>query len=523
MAGKFQGIAVYHNGMMVSDYLNMIPRGELCTDRQGEDVIEGTLGGNTYKVRGHFMDSAGNVYLVIKNFVYRFVYDKVTDTVSFAGVMGGFIGDSPIAAFELVMMDTPVSFCESSTKPSQVYLCDGRYIYWWGIDNSTDLGPKRQAFIVNMLWSPNVISSGVDTEIQPDQYEQLLNPNANKLTMTDIVYIDSIDWFDNKLVGVQKSKNTVWLTCTDPGQFFRNAAKNPFTEDDGTDLWHNWYASTSSADKLVTAVAFGGQLYFLNDKSIEIWGRTGNEDSPIQSNTTQVIHHGARNPVIIADVLYVIANDQIGGEYIAALQGGEFQRISNPEIDRHLDLPVDLQILAQRDETYLFVRLRSDSGEGFVFGEGRWWHWQNDPDETQLVRSSIVGDIAITQTGVFVRFTDEHRRTASGHPITRYVRDSFSNFDVRKIVRRIALVMDSGVRRRFNDLESIGDRDIYLRTSMNRGLSFSQYHYRKLGQSGQNNKVVEWRNLGSSNSLLVEFGTSADYILQIYDVKIDLQ
>lgn len=522
--GKFNGIAVYHNGMMVSDYVNMIPRGETCTDRQGETVVEATMWTQKYDVRGHFMDSNGNVYLVIRNYVHRFTYDAKTGTVAYAGVMSGFIGENYAESFELVMMDTPVSFCESSTKPSQVYLCDGRYVYWWGVDSDPNYPLKRQAFQIGMLWSPNVLATGIDSEIQPDQYDVIVNPSDNKLNLSDIVFIDQIDWFDNRLVGVQKSKNTVWLTCTDPGQFFRNTAKNPFDEDDGTDLWHNWYASTSSADKLVGVVSFGGQLYFLNNRSIEIWGRTGNEDAPIQSNTTQVIHHGARNPVIIADILYVIANDQIGGEYIAAISNGQFARVSNPEIDRHLEAPADLQIISQREETYLMVRLNTSTGESFVFSEGRWWHWVDDVNATHHIRASVVKDIAISTRGLFVRFTDDRKKNADGQRITRYVRDSFANFDIRKIIRRVALVMDSGVRQDPNLItDDDSGRDIYLKVSLNRGLSFSQPHYRKLGLSGQNNKVVEWRNLGSSNSVLIEFGTSSEYILQIYDVKLELQ
>ena len=74
--GKFNGIAVYHNGMMVSDYVNMIPRGETCTDRQGETVVNATMWTQKYDVRGHFMDSNGNVYLVIRNYVHRFTYNE---------------------------------------------------------------------------------------------------------------------------------------------------------------------------------------------------------------------------------------------------------------------------------------------------------------------------------------------------------------------------------------------------------------------------------------------------------------
>jgi hypothetical protein len=62
--------------------------------------------------------------------------------------------------------------------------------------------------------------------------------------------------------------------------------------------------------------------------------------------------------------------------------------------------------------------------------------------------------------------------------------------------------------------------EIYIALSTNRGLTFSQPHYRKLGQAGENNKVVEWRNVGSGNSILAEVGTSALHKLQIYDVEI---
>lgn len=67
------------------------------------------------------------------------------------------------------------------------------------------------------------------------------------------------------------------------------------------------------------------------------------------------------------------------------------------------------------------------------------------------------------------------------------------------------------------------NRQIYIRLSTNRGLSFGQYFFRKLGKSGMNNKVVEWLGLGSGNSMLLEIGTSSAYKLQIYDINIVVQ
>jgi hypothetical protein len=59
--------------------------------------------------------------------------------------------------------------------------------------------------------------------------------------------------------------------------------------------------------------------------------------------------------------------------------------------------------------------------------------------------------------------------------------------------------------------------------STNRGLNFGQPHFRRLGPAGYNNKVIEWRNLGSGNSVLLEIGTTALNKLQIYALKIDAQ
>jgi hypothetical protein len=65
--------------------------------------------------------------------------------------------------------------------------------------------------------------------------------------------------------------------------------------------------------------------------------------------------------------------------------------------------------------------------------------------------------------------------------------------------------------------------EVYIALSVNRGLSFGQPLYRKFGRAGQNNKVIEWRNLGSGNSVLLEVGTTSPARLQIYGLRIDAQ
>ena len=92
------------------------------------------------------------------------------------------------------------------------------------------------------------------------------------------------------------------------------------------------------------------------------------------------------------------------------------------------------------------------------------------------------------------------------------------------IIRKLELVADTGRTERPSGLDTkLDDKSIYCAISVNRGLSFSQRRYRTLGESGQNDKTIEWRNLGSGNSLLVEIGSSSLHKLQLYDIRIDLR
>lgn len=512
--GKFDGITTFHDGLAVSDYVNMIPLGETCIDRIGEVLVsEAAANGN--EIRGWFVDSSKRLYVVSGDLVYTF--DFVNGSYAFEGILKGYIGNQLQPEFKLANHVGKVTFAESSIKPSMIYCCDGKYIYKWASGNYSDMS-------VRMMFSPKVVPmSGTESNARfADQYEAVVNGSSSTLDLRDIAAIESIDWFDNKLVAVEKSKNTVWLTCTDPEQFSRNPSLDPWGGNgESYELWNNWYSSTNSADRLNTAKAFNGQLYLLNSNSIEIWSRTGNESAPLQSNTMQVIHHGARAPLVIGDFMYVIANDTVGQEYIGLIQGGTFKRISTLEIDNRLKKPKDIVPLSIRGETHIMVR--TDSGlDGFVFSEGRWWRWVHPAEDSDGVIASIVGDFAISQNGRIVEFNDNTRKTFLGSEIQRYIRDSFDTWHERKLFRKVAVALDSG---RVTDPSTDEElrRQIYIRLSTNRGLSFGKYYYRTLGKSGVNNKAVEWLGLGSGNSMLLEIGTSSAYKLQIYDIKIVVQ
>lgn len=514
--GKFNGIVEYHDGIAVSEYMNMLPMGEICLDRVGDKLKVKLPSTFKKKFRGCFKDSEDNIYIVAGQTLYR----------SELGTDGQYSALTPMqcwkngATTELVLRTGGnVSFCESSIKPTIVFLCDGTYIYMW---NTTSGTGSRAPYIVNGEYLPGmeIVNYG---SVQPNVLDFIDNDASNLIEVGEdgISHAASICWFDNKLVMRASERNTVWISKTDPGQFYRDTGinENPTDPTDGFPLWNSWYSSTNSADKLVDIASFRGQLFFINTHSIEVWGRTGNEDSPIQSNTTQVIHFGGRSPIIIQDTLFLICRDASGHEGVGAFTN-TFQKISTPEIERRLGTPLDLQLISQRHENYLYVRT-SDSA-GFLFREGRWSSWKSPRDEENPVVCTIYGDLCASLYGDILEFDEESRLTNGGKAIVRYIRDGFEQFQKRVIFRRVECIMDTG---RYGDKgpdSGYGD-EVYMALSTNRGLNFGQPHFRKLGPAGYNNKVIEWRNLGSGNSVLLEIGTTALNKLQIYALKIDAQ
>lgn len=543
---EFNGIVEFHDGLAVSDYVNMIPLGTTCVDRIGDVQVRPPVSLNQFKVRGLFVDSHHNVYIAYGQSLLRYSYDEATDELSQSPEVMQMLIDGEVKDFVFFDKSHKVTFCESSLKPSEVFACDGKFIYvWTTYDGSAR--PQYYKFMVNVVCPPNIARINEDENgVQVNWPSDVPQPDFNSIVFgTETMYTadglqlrdafedvrtDSIDWFDNRLVATQLNKNTVWLTRTDPMYYIRDATIDYLDPEDadtgGYELWANWYSSSANSDKLLTIKAYGGQLYFFNEHTIEIWGRTGNEDAPIQSNTQQVLHFGGAKPTIIEGVMYFVGIDSMNEHFVGAFSP-QFSRITNKEIERRLGDVDTLEKISQYNETYLFVK--NADGDGFVFGSGRWWRWETPKGAAYGVYASIIKDYALADTSAIVKF-DKNRRISGGKRIPRSIRDGFMQLPKRAIIRKIELVADTG-RTDFDSSlnddgtvnEVMADKSVYCAISINRGLAFSQRRYRTLGDSGHNDKVIEWRNLGSGNSILIEIGTSSLHKLQIYDLKANLE
>ena len=183
--------------------------------------------------------------------------------------------DGKLEDFRFINDTHRISFCESSLKPSEVFACDGKLIYAWATyDGITDLTYHK--FNVNVICPPNISSTEekengalvfwTSGELQPDFNSLVFGEKRNTppgIALADefkTMDVDMIDWFDNRLVATQLSKNTVWLTRTDPMYYWRDVNRNvPYLEANeatgGYELWPNWYSSSANSDKLLNICA----------------------------------------------------------------------------------------------------------------------------------------------------------------------------------------------------------------------------------------------------------------------------
>lgn len=577
---KFAGIQSFHDGMSVSEYTNMIPLEESCIDRVGEKILYDRL--RKSQIINTFIDSQKNIYIATTKDVIRLYYNPIRKQWK----RGSFV--APWSdGFDFKYIDgesrtiSSVTFCESTTKPSQVFMCDGQYVYYW---NTSRIVPDDAFTSIQETWpdehyelrvdafTANLLPLGDFTDINsrisfrdttpgiesgygygwwPNLYDGTWQPFTDNY-VGSLWNVSSITWYENRLVCVQKDKNTVRLSAIRPDRWIIPTYDNmrqiwePYqiytiTDNDISSKQYCFvphaYISTASSALLQDAVSFAGQLYFLNDTTIEIWTNTYNEDAPIQHNSLSTIHYGGRSPCIVADAMYLICKDTWHNDFIAMIgTNGQMQRISNDEIEKRIaGRGAIIRPISVRDNSFIVVYcsdpiVNVDLRCGYsVTKAGKWWTYENRyvTDHAFAVWSVATIDgvqIDVGNHGELIAQDQNSRLHVDGSTILRFVRGCFTQLPGRVIVRNVEVVCDTGV----SFIPQVANAPIkrgslYLRLSFDRGMSFGKYLYRPLGEPGKNDARVVWRNCGSGNSFLLEFGTSDNVRFQLYEIDFDLQ
>lgn len=534
---EFHGITQFHDGLAVSEYTNVIPMDHSIIDRQGEQIAihhEGTP-------LETFVDGEGNIYAAYSNGVYAWRYTESNGTHSYTAVKNptGLILAAPNSW-------TKATFCESSTKPSQVYFCDGTNVYYWNTHDVVNGTGEFEVVQIPIFSDPTAILNptvipGEATGIQYGNWPEI---NSDNYDLSKLLKIESITWFDNRLVLKELGKNIIYLTAIDPSRYFIPGAngyayyplgKTITGYDENNQPIYGWvndflpsyYGCMTASATLIDVRAFAGQLYLFNDYSIEIWSATGNYDNPIQHNSQATLYYGGRSPVIIADKMYILCKDTIHNDFVAAIsQSGQFQKLSNVEIERRFQRGAyRIRPLSVRDQSMIVVYTDDTYTLGYsCTAEGKWWCVSNGSFKDNFIAWTICNKhgtiISVSNLGDICEGTDAHRRFCDGRAIPRWVRGAFIQFAGRKILREVEVICDTGDH---YQQPGTGFRpEFYLRVSFDRGLGFGPFLYRKMGAKGTNDRVMIWRNCGSGNSILLEFGTAADTKFQIYGIRFEL-
>lgn len=523
---EFKGISQYNDAFSVSEYNNLIPLLNSCVDRLGEQLVNLPMEGTP---RGTFLDSQGWVWIHFTYHILRFrLNELLNNDVQTVQRISTFLD---VSAKEILFTESTyrVSMVNSlpdgteqlsDTMTTQVYMTDGRQIVYFNTNN-TDFGNtpySEQDYRVTPFGLPTDNAPGF-----PAKPEKTLK-------------ITGMTWFDNRLIISDKHSNSIWITRTDPNWYRRLYAMEPipgetgrWSENGADRLWIERIASTDQASNLNSVVSFSGMLYLFSDKNIETLSRTGTELQPLQLSPNSFLYTGGRNPIVLGDFLYFVALEQSGVEHVAVLnREGSLKVLSNIEIEKRLNSKIGkIYPLVQKNLSFILVypNEESEPNQNWAFAcnqDGFWWKWDNTESGEEMVRHGLFSNLGITNKGNVSLFTEKSRLFVSGNKMPRFLRDYFSTFTGRKILRSVEFICDTGRFLGAPELETSEENATWARFSFNRGANWSRHYFRKLSEIGKNDKVIIFRNCGSGNSICIEFGTGANAALQLHKINLQL-
>jgi hypothetical protein len=499
---KFEGIREYHDGNPVVDYCNVIPLGDKCVDRFGEiniNTFSSTSNNYISFTPGIHFITSNNQLIVFTNdlqFANQWYWCPLSNLYNQVNVEMSSFSVTGHIPFK------PILFTESTIKPGNVLISIGdRIIYVNG-----------ELTAVGYLGMPN------------DPVGTTTNQPNSRLSFV----ITSLEWYDNRLLFVDKSLNTLWVSCSDPMQFVRNGPNTRWETDPVThqytgvdNLWTDWYHSTLTADNINLIKVFNSAIYIFKEYNIEVWSRTGNDDNPIEINQSQSKQVGGIAATICNDSLYFIAQDKTNNKFLGAIDNsGQVKRISNNEIERRIPNMSRLEVVTLREKTFVVVydELNMPTSGFAVGAEGIWWRWDVPDDDIGF--GGIIGPLLYSKSGTLLKMDPTTRRYNVNQYMHRAIRDFMTDVPGRMILRSVQVVMDAGriLPPSRNTLPIA-----HLRISNNFGHTWSRHYEAKLGTGGQNDKVVVFRNLGSGNNFTLEFSVNENVVLQVYKFRVELQ
>lgn len=274
---------------------------------------------------------------------------------------------------------------------------------------------------------------------------------------------------------------------------------------DGRFAWAGPYSSTwnaldfataeGSPDKLVAMVAAHRELWLFGARTTEVWYNSGDLDQPFQRVDTSFVERGCIGAaIIVGQVPYWLGDDGV----VYGVEGYLPIRVSTHSVEQRItklsDVPVAFSAAIGGHQCYC---LRYESLCLCFDTTTQLWHERETWERDRFVgtcSARLDGQVYVgTDTGIF-RF-DGETYTDDGEPLLRrIVTPPMFVEDVSRRMARVELLADMG---RGLATGQGSDPQVMMRWSDDGGRTWSNEHWRSLGDRGKYAARARWNRMGT--------------------------
>lgn len=510
---KFTGIHEYSDSADVSVYENLIPIGDKVLDRLGEDNISSTAflayAAQRLYITGFFVDSYNYVWFASANIIYRINIADALVSNNDGGDDNDIRGQSVLGRTGDESTFENLLICETSDKVIFIY------------NNQ-----KKQFYTCELTRLPDATVNIIDITdyviMRPEMHGWPIPTEGS--TFTSMIY------YEDRLILTRPETNEFLVSTWDPYNKIKTITEptNPNNTPNPDFMWVDAITSTLGDSGMIDkCISYNGNVYVFYDKRVECWSRTGDRDVPIRINPQATVYVGGKLPIILDNVLFFIGLDPTKSQHVWTINpDNSSKQISNPVIEKlFTDNIIDISFMHEREHTHLLIyqdRGADTYKEAICYNKTHdtWFTWTNkNAKGNSICYRTVQGDFGLTINAQPFRWNKNHRRLFdSENIIKRRLVDFFQTFDRRVITRLVEIVCDTSIGETNN-------AELKCRVITNRGqIDNPQYKaIRRTGIENQNNKSIQFRNMGSGNSFLLDILCDSDINLQIYKIILELQ
>jgi hypothetical protein len=332
-----------------------------------------------------------------------------------------------------------------------------------------------------------------------------------------------VKWVDGYLVFIIEGSNqfyvSSWNSLTVDALSFASAEGNP--------------------DSIVAIETNNRDLWLLNERSVEIFGNTGNADFPFERQPGGFIENGCLAPFSVAKiggVIFWLGRDEKGQGIVFAASGPQHQRVSTHAIEQAIagySNTEDARGYAYQDEGHLFYCLNFEETTWVYDLTTKMWHERCYLNDGELERDRIQtcafyqnygGHIGGDYENAKIYLFDNSYKSHDASIIKRLRSSPHVASENKRVKHKLfSLNMQTGVGLDGDTSEQGYDPQIMMRFSDDGGYTWSNEKWTSLGKIGERFTRVIWRQLGISRNRVYEVSMTdpVEAVLLSADIEVE--